>query len=129
MGWNGSEEFDKAGDFGEGFRTDDGGALAGFGGVNFCFDEGFLGAMVATGSLTFAETGEGIDKTQIEFGFVGERLGEGCRVESQEKLIKLGGGDGATGILDSGPRFLADQIKGGFAGGPEGLVALEIEEP
>src|SRR5258708_40114625 len=85
--------------------------------------------MVTASSLAFTEPGQCVDKTEIEFGFIGEGFGESSRVESQEKFIELGSGDGATGVLDRDARFLADEIEGSFAGGTEGFVALEIEEP
>ena len=90
------EEFYEFEEVFELFFGDDWGTVAGFPRLELGFDERPLGSAFGPGGLAFGQPGQGVDEAEIEFGFLGEGLGEAAGIEREKKLVELRGGDRAA---------------------------------
>ena len=80
----------------------------------FCFEEGFLGAVMGAGELALAEEGQAGDKTRVEFWLFLELLEKDCRVEIDHELAELSGDNLAAGFLNGCAWIMYSHRRGKF---------------
>ena len=80
----------------------------------FCFEEGFLGAVMGTGELALAEAGQAGDKTGVEFWFFLELFEKNCRVQIDHELAELSGDNLAAGFLNGCAWIMYSHRRGQF---------------